>query len=462
MPALTKFQGKNIVVYGLGITGIASAKALSSGGAQVIAWDDNAQSREEIADIESIIFAPPEKIHWENMDALVLSAGIPFTHPQPHPVVGLAQKAKCPIICDIELLYQQVPEPHYIGITGTNGKSTTTALIGHVLKAAGVEAEIGGNIGVSGVDFPVLSKSGAYVLEMSSFQLDLIQQTRFNMAILLNITPDHLDRHGDMNGYMKAKKRIFMNQQAGDLAIISIDDPRCQEIYDQLEDTAHPARLIPISCQHMVPRGIYCKDGILVDDMGGENAERVDFGRLANLPGQHNAQNIAVSYVVAKCLGVDSAHFIQALMSFEPLPHRLQKIADIDHITYVNDSKATNADATAPALNSYKHIYWIAGGQSKDGGIEALLDHLDHVEHVFLIGKSAEDFAQVLEGRKTYTISKRLEQAVIDATAQAKSDGHSHPVVLLSPACASFDQWPNFMARGDAFIHYVETLKHAS
>ena len=466
MTEVTCFRNEKIAVFGLGKAGKSAATALAIGGADVLAWDDNEKTRaaldgnvvEEAFLAESVTFQPPEEYDWKEIKALVLSPGIPLTHPKPHPIVLMAEEAGCPIICDIELLFKSYHAARYVGITGTNGKSTTTALIGHILKQAEFPCQIGGNIGVPALNLEALWQDGAYVLEMSSYQLDLLQDTKCDIAVLLNITPDHLDRHGGMEGYIASKKKIFDRQGANDTAIIGVDDPSTKELYETLKSEERIGKIIPISVQERVKGGISILDGVLYNDSDTEDMFGVKLGDIPCLPGEHNAQNIAAGYATAYCLNVDNDAIMDGIKSFAGLRHRLQLVGEVDHIKLVNDSKATNAEAASKALSSYeKNIYWIAGGLPKEGGIASLEPFFSRIRHAFLIGDAEENFSKTLEGKVSYSKCGELSSAFAEAATQALN-AHEAAVILFSPACASFDQWKSFEVRGDAFCELAELL----
>jgi len=400
---------------------------------------------------------------WRSFAALVLSPGVPLTHPAPHRVVSLAQAVGVPIMGDVELFAREVnalpasARPKIIGITGTNGKSTTTALEHWILKQAGRDVRMGGNIGTAVLELPALHAGAIYVLELSSYQLDLIDTLRCDAAMLLNMTPDHLDRHGDMPGYIAAKKRIFNNQGAGDWAIIGVDDAICASICTSLTAAA-PQIVSPISAGQALGRGVCAVGHKLYDALGARAEAVVDLEDAPALMGRHNAQNAAAAYAAARAMGVEPRVIAQALQSFPGLAHRLERVATVQGVRFINDSKATNADAAAQALAVYPKVYWIAGGRPKEGGIEPLRPFFSRIEHAFLIGEAQDEFAKTLEGAVKTTLAGDIEAAVEYAYRAARASGDPHPVVLLSPACASQDQFADFEARGDAFKALVAKL----
>ncbi len=450
------FAGLPVAVFGLGKSGIAAARALQAGGAEVWAWDDGEDARNR-ARAAGVPLVDLYLCNWRELTSLVLSPGVPLHHPRPHRVVELARAAGCEVIGDIELLARTQLDASYVGVTGTNGKSTTTALIGHIFKLAGRSVQVGGNIGRPALDLEPLPADGTYVLEMSSYQLELTVSITFDVAVLLNLTPDHLDRHGDMAGYAAAKRLIFHRQTRPRVAVIGIDDPESEKIRRALQ-AADEQTVIPISSARRAPGGVYVLDGTLYDDRGGADMAVADMAAMRTLPGTHNAQNAAAAYAACTAVGIDPSVAIACMRSFPGLAHRQESIAIIDGIAYVNDSKATNADAAARALACYPRVYWIAGGRAKDGGLAAAAPVLDRVRRAFLIGEAAPAFETFLKEKKVETVmAGTLAAAVAAAREAALADG-AGGVVLLSPACASFDQFANFEARGEAFRALVEAL----
>jgi UDP-N-acetylmuramoylalanine--D-glutamate ligase len=451
---LSFFAGLPVAVLGLGKSGLAAARALHAAGAEVWAWDDNedARAKARAADIPLVDL---NSVNWQEVTSLILSPGIPHSFPQPHPIAAAAKQHNVEIIGDIELLARAQRNATYAGITGTNGKSTTTALIGHILKLSARQVEVGGNLGTPALTLEPLDTGGIYVLEMSSYQLELTLSITFDVAVLLNITPDHLDRHGGIEGYIKAKRLIFHRQTRPRNAIIGVDDGTCRGIYEELKQLDEQI-VIGISGERAVPGGVYVENGILIDDTEGKRVSAIDLKECPSLPGSHNGQNAAAAYAACKALGVDPAVICACLRSFPGLAHRQQIVAVIDGVPYVNDSKATNADAAAKALACYNRILWIAGGRAKDGGLAGLESFYGRIAHAFLIGEAADDFARTLEGHVPVSLSGTIAQAVTAAADAASRLPGS--VVLLSPACASFDQFPNFEKRGEAFVAAVEAL----
>ncbi|MCR4378665.1 MAG: UDP-N-acetylmuramoyl-L-alanine--D-glutamate ligase [Rhodospirillales bacterium] len=448
---------KHVVVLGLGKSGLAAARALCRSGARVLVWDDNEASR-NAAKAEALPVREPERINWAAMDALVISPGIAHTYPKPHPAARMAKDAGVPIIGDMELLATSGANAPFAAITGTNGKSTTTALLGHVMEEAGRDVEVGGNLGPAICDMAMMEHDGLYVLELSSYQLELCPSARFKVAVLLNVTPDHIDRHGDMGGYVHAKKNIFHNQGSGDAAIIGVDTAVMREIYEE-QKKRNGRKVLPIATQAPAPGGVYVADGNLIDDIDGQARTVMTLSDAPNLPGIHNAQNIAAAYASARMLGVDAADIVQGIKSFPGLAHRQEVVAHFTGVTYVNDSKATNAEATAKALACYDDIFWIVGGRAKEGGLDGLELLYSHVRRAFLIGEAANDFAKQLDGKVAYEHCGDLDTATHRAREAALASGCASPTVLLSPACASFDQFNNFEHRGDTFRDIVEAMR---
>ena len=443
---LSAFKGKRFAVMGLGLSGLVAGEALCAGGAEVLAWDDS-KTRRSDAEARGVPVVCLEDTDWVGVEALILSPGIPHTHPKPNVVALRAKEAGVAIVGDVELLIRARPDVRYIRITGTNGKSTTTALIGHILNKAGQPSVVGGNLGLPALSLNTLGADGIYVLEMSSYQLELTPSAHFNVGVLLNISPDHLVRHGGMDGYVAAKNLIFSHQKHGDVAIIGVDDEYALGLFDH-QTAARASGVMPISAEREVKCGVYAHGSVLVDTTS--NAPRVvrSLAGIETLRGSHNAQNAAAAYAAARAVGVSSKDVADALETYPGLPHRQQLVAVIDGVRYVNDSKATNPEAAAKALSSYEEIYWIAGGRAKEGGLEELYPYLPRVRRAFLIGEAAECLANQLLGRTETEICGDLEQAV-DAAGQAAAGKDA--VVLLSPACASFDQFISFEQRGEMF-----------
>ncbi|MEM7222156.1 MAG: UDP-N-acetylmuramoyl-L-alanine--D-glutamate ligase [Pseudomonadota bacterium] len=450
------FGGYPVAVLGLGRSGLSAAKALVQCGAEVSAWDDDPAKREAAA-AAGIPIAELTAVDWRQMTTLVISPGIPHDQPAPHPVAALARAGNCEIIGDIELLARAQRDAGYIGITGTNGKSTTTSLIGHVLETAGRDVEVGGNLGIPVLELAGLDSTGSYVLEMSSYQLEITFSITFDVAVLLNISPDHLERHGGFEGYVKAKREIFRRQTKPRTAVIGTDDETCRAIFEELRQ-ADEQNVIPISGNTAVAGGVFQQNGILIDDLEGQAAPVLSLADVPSLPGIHNAQNAAAAYAVCKTMGVQPPVIAACISSFPGLSHRQEVIAVVDGIVYINDSKATNAEAAKRALACYGRIYWIAGGRAKDGGLDGVEPLLSRVAKAFLIGEAEGAFADQLDGKVALSRCGDLASALEEARAAAMNDAEADRVVLLSPAAASFDQFSDFEARGEAFRALVEAL----
>jgi UDP-N-acetylmuramoylalanine--D-glutamate ligase len=441
--------GKVVALLGLGRTGSATATALEASGATVWAWDDDAHAR---TTLPAGMIVELAKANWQRPEMLVMSPGIPHTHPKPHPVAALAKQAGKPLVGDIELLYRAMRTQRYLGITGTNGKSTTTTLIAHILRQGGRQIQVGGNLGAAALSLEPLPGDGIYVLELSSYQLELTPTPICDVAVLLNITLDHLSRHGGMDGYIDAKALILRPKGRGSIGVLGVDDQPCRDLFAKLHDAGR--KLIPISVEREVAGGVDALGGLLIDRTDAQPAKIIDLKTVATLPGSHNWQNAAAAYVATKAMGLASAAIVAGLQSYPGLAHRQELIATIDGVRYVNDSKATNADAAAKALVCYDDIHWMVGGRAKEGGLAGLEPFYPRVRHAYLIGECANDFARQLRGKLAFTQCGTLDRAVAAAHREAKQGA----VVLLSPACASWDQYPNFEARGDHFRKLVQAL----
>ncbi len=462
MIALTEYKGRDIAVFGLARTGLAAARALAAGGARVHAWDDSDSAR-AAAEAAGVPVSDINARDWRSFAALVLSPGVPLTFPEPHRVVTLADAVGVPVMGDIELFARAVnalppsQRPKLIGITGTNGKSTTSALIAHILREAGKDVRLCGNIGEPVLEQPPLHAGAYYVVELSSFQLDLTYSLRLDVAVWLNTTPDHLDRHGDMGAYVAAKRRIFANQGAGDWAIVGVDDSHGAAACTDLTRAA-AQHIAPISAGQVLGRGVSALGEHLVDALHGRSETVADLAQAPALAGRHNAQNAAAAYAATRALGLDPRAIAQALKSFAGLPHRLERVAVVTGVRFINDSKATNANAAAQALAVFPRVYWIAGGVAKDGGIDELAPFFPRMARAYLIGQAAGEFSDTLRGRVTVVMAGNLEAAAKQAYADARASGEPHPVVLLSPACASYDQFKSYEHRGDEFKAIVAAL----
>jgi UDP-N-acetylmuramoylalanine--D-glutamate ligase len=459
--------GRRVAVLGLGKSGHAAALALARSGAEVLVWDDNAARRDAVAagsDSRGIAVADLAAADFATIPTLVMSPGIPHSFPAPHPVAARARAAGTELICDVELLLRAVSGARTVAITGTNGKSTTTALIGHLLDDGTRPVAAGGNLGTPAVSLGALGAGGVYVLELSSYQLELISPAAFDVAVLLNLSADHLDRHGGMAGYIDAKLNIFAGQRSAQTAIVGTDDAPSLDICRRLA-AAGDRIVVPVSATEPHDGGVYIAQGWLTDARAGTPVRRFEMARATTLPGSHNGQNAAAAFAAASAIAAldggsrtDDDRLAARIAGFPGLAHRLELIATVGGVRFVNDSKATNADAAARALASYETIYWIAGGRAKEGGIDSLTGYFDRIRHAWLIGEAADEFAVTLAGKVATTIAGTLDAAVAAAARQARADGIAGAVVLLSPACASFDQFTGFEQRGDAFRRIVQTL----
>jgi UDP-N-acetylmuramoylalanine--D-glutamate ligase len=443
---------KPIGVMGLGKSGLATVGAFRRTNSPVWAWD-NSQTQCAAAAALGAEIHDLSTIEINDLAALVLAPGIPLTHPRPHPAVLKAQSANIPVIGDIDLLYGVAGNAHYIAITGTNGKSTTTSLIGHII---GLEKPvlIGGNLGFPVLDFDKPAPGQDVVLELSSYQLDLTHDFTCSVAIFTNITPDHIDRHGNLAGYIAAKKKIFRIDNKPQTAVIGIDTPETAAIADELTAEGH-WHVIRISGRTIVPGGIYVHNGVLYDDSEGNAVAGLAMVDAPALPGWHNAQNAAAAWAACRASGLAIPAIQAGIKSFAGIAHRQQRIAEHGPVVFINDSKATNADAAAMALTCYPRIYWIAGGRAKEGGLNGLEPLMNRVTHAYLIGEAEEEFARWMVGKVGADICGTLNVAVQTATRAALKDDQPS-VVLLSPACASFDQFTNFETRGDEFTRLVQ------
>ncbi|MBI1198360.1 MAG: UDP-N-acetylmuramoyl-L-alanine--D-glutamate ligase [Phenylobacterium sp.] len=455
------FEGRTVAVFGLARTGLAAARALQAGKAKVALWDDKPAAR-EAAKAEGFKLTDLTTADWSDFAAIMLSPGVPLTHPKPHWTVEKAKAEGVEILGDIELFARTVnaaPEhkrPKVVAITGTNGKSTTTALIGHICAEAGRDVRIGGNIGLGVLGLDDMHGGAVYVLELSSYQLDLTASLKADVSVLLNISPDHLERHGDMEGYVAAKRRILLNQGKGDTAVIGVDDAWGQQICTEIM-AANRRTVVPVSASKAIGRGVYALDGLLYDATGERAAEVCDLKRARSLPGRHNWQNGAAAYAAARGLGIAPEQAARALLTFPGLAHRMETVGVIGKVRFVNDSKATNADAARQALSSYPKVYWIAGGQPKTGGIEDLDDLFPRVIRAYLVGEAEAAFAATLKGKADVRRCGTIAAAAAAAFKDARAAG-GEAVVLLSPACASFDQFADFEQRGEAFRAAVQAI----
>ena len=449
MIPVSSFSGKKVAVFGLGGSGRATVAALAAGGAIVSAFDDQHEAvtaaRAAGIPVEDLRFAD-----WNAFVALVLAPGVPLTHPEPHWTVKRAQAAKVEVIGDIELFCRErrrhVPTAPFVAVTGTNGKSTTTALIAHLLGSAGRDVELGGNIGtpILALDPPRLGRY--HVIEVSSFQMDLAPGINPTVGVLLNVTPDHIDRHGSLERYAAIKERLAA---AALTAVVAVDDDISQAIADRLERDRR--RVVRVSARRPLAAGVYAAGTVLFDAHDGAATRVADLAGVTSLRGAHNAQNAAAAVAAVKRLGLTDAEIAAGLATFRGLPHRMEEVGRRGRVLFVNDSKATNADAAAKALASFARIYWIAGGRPKEGGIAGLDSFFPRIAKAYLIGEAMDAFAETLGTRVPFERSLTLANAVAAAARDAAEDAAPESVVLLSPACASYDQFQNFEKRGDQF-----------
>lgn len=462
MIPVTIFAGCDVAVVGAGLSGLATARALDAGGANVVVWDDKASARDEVA-AAGLTVADLEDADFARFAALVLAPGIPLTHPEPHWSVLKARAAGVEVIGDVELFFRERTKngtgSKVIVITGTNGKSTTTALTAHLLSAAGKRVALGGNIGKAVLDLEPFAPDLTYVLELSSFQIDLTPSLTPDAAALLNITPDHLDRHGTLAEYAAIKARVFAQLGPEGTALIGVDDESCRAIAETLHG---PFAVKRIAVGQAVGNGVWAADGVLMEMDGGEEVARADLAGIGSLRGAHNWQNAAAAYALARSQGLIAEAIQQGLASFAGLPHRMEQVARVGNVLFVNDSKATNADAAGKALGSFGEIYWIVGGRAKEGGLAGLEPFHERIARAYLIGEAAEDFARQLGDAVPNVVCGTLDAAVAQAAADAAQSEGEEPVVLLSPACASYDQFDNFAKRGDAFRELAMRLDGAT
>jgi UDP-N-acetylmuramoylalanine--D-glutamate ligase len=453
---VTSFAGKTVAVFGLGGSGLASCRALAAGGARVIAFDDNPKSVAEAA-AAGFATADLRTIDWPEIAALLLTPGVPLTHPKPHWSVTLARQADVEVFGDIELFCRErkrlAPDAPFVAITGTNGKSTTTALIAHLLKAAGKDVQLGGNIGTAILSLEPPSYDRFHVIECSSYQIDLAPSLDASVGLLINLSPDHIDRHGTLEHYGTVKERLVAGART---AIVGVDDAFCAAVADRLESRRKP--VVRVSVVKILSDGVFIRGDAIMRAASGKTEEIARLAGIGSLRGVHNAQNAACAAAAALALGLDGVVIQQGLRSFPGLAHRMQELGRNGKVLFVNDSKATNADSTARALACFSDIYWIAGGKPKEGGIASLAEFFPRIRKAYLIGEAAEDFAATLKGHAEYEIAVTLERATQAAARDAAASGAKEPVVLLSPACASFDQFRNFEVRGDAFRELVKAL----
>jgi UDP-N-acetylmuramoylalanine--D-glutamate ligase len=456
---VTSFAGKTVAVFGLGGSGLASCHALKAGGAEVIASDDGAERLAEAAKA-GFVTADLRTVDWSGFAALILTPGAPLTHPAPHWSVLMARQAGVEVIGDIELFCRErqrhAPDAPFVAITGTNGKSTTTALIAHLMRFAGYDTQMGGNIGTAILSLEPPRKGRVHVIEMSSYQIDLTPSLDPTVGILINVSEDHIDRHGTLEHYAAVKERLVAGVQSQGTAIVGVDDIWCRASADRIEQAGK--RVVRVSVKNPLPDGIFVDHETVWRAEGGARSEVAKIGGIGSLRGLHNAQNAACASACALALGVTTDVLQKGLRSFPGLAHRMEQVGRRGHVLFVNDSKGTNADATAHALSSFADIFWIAGGKPKAGGITSLAEYFPRIRKAYLIGEAAPEFAATLGTRVPHEMSQTLDVAVASAARDAEASGLSEAVVLLSPACASFDQYRNFEIRGTKFRDLVQAL----
>ncbi|NIX76424.1 UDP-N-acetylmuramoyl-L-alanine--D-glutamate ligase [Microvirga terricola] len=455
MTPVTSFSGKTVALFGLGGSGLVTALALKAGGAHVIACDDNPAKMAE-ANSKGIETADLKSADWSRFSSFILSPGVPLTHPEPHWSVKLAKAAGVEIIGDIELFCRErakvAPNAPFVAITGTNGKSTTTALIAHILREAGHDAQMGGNIGTAILSLEPPAENRIHVIECSSFQIDLAPSLAPTIGVLLNITPDHLDRHGTMETYAAIKERLVAKAR---VAILGVDDDWTSSVAARCAESG--TEVIRVSAEPTGGNSVSAHGETIVRLSASGSASVADLTGIGSLRGGHNAQNAAAAVAIALALSVPEEDIRAGLRSFPGLPHRMEEIGRLRETLFINDSKATNADSTEKALKSFDNILWILGGKAKEGGIAPLKPYFPKIRKAYLIGAASDEFAETLDGLVAFVRSNTLENAVQQAAGDAAALG-SPSVVLLSPACASYDQFPNFEVRGDHFRNLVRAL----
>lgn len=457
----TTFAGQTVAVFGLGASGNATAQSLIAGGAKVAAWDDSEASR-RAAEKQGLALTDLHTADWSGFAALVLAPGVPLTHPEPHWTVKKAKAAGIEVIGDVELFAREreklCPDAPFIAITGTNGKSTTTALIAHILRETGRDVQLGGNIGRAILTLEPPSPDRVHVIELSSFQIDLMPTLKPTVGVLLNVTPDHIDRHGTIENYAAVKERLVTGAK---VAVIGMEDDFTRAIAERLEKAGRIVRRVR-SEQPGVHEYGYAAGHVCYDSRFDGLVNVVALDGISSLRGRHNAQNAVAAFAATWDL-VEPAKYPAAYRSFPGLAHRMEEIGRLGSVLFINDSKATNADSTEKALSSWpRDIYWILGGKPKEGGIASLAPLFPRVAKAYLIGDAAQDFAATLAGAVPHEFAGTLDNAVAAAARDAAQSGGKESVVLLSPACASYDQYKNFEVRGDHFRKLVSALPGVS
>lgn len=455
MTPVTSFKGQSVALFGLGGSGLITAEALKAGGASVSAWDDKAAAR-TAAEERGIAVVDLASADWSGFKALILAPGVPLTHPEPHWSARKAKEADVEIIGDIELFCRErakiAPGAPFVAITGTNGKSTTTALIAHLLKSAGRDVQMGGNIGTAVLALEPPAEGRIHVIEVSSFQIDLAPSLHPSIGVMMNLTPDHIDRHGTVEAYAAIKQRLVA---AADLAVIGIDDDFSAAMAAARDAAGKPS--IRVSVRTVLDNGLHADGAKIIFAHNRNRIEAANLSGISSLRGRHNAQNAAAAIAVATSLGVSGDVLRSGLASFGGLHHRMEEIGRVGSVLFINDSKATNADSTEKALTSFdRNIYWILGGKAKEGGIEMLKPYFSRIAKAYLIGEASDAFAATFGEDVRHVTARTLDVAVQMALDDAGRS--SEGIVLLSPACASYDQYNNYEQRGDHFRALVEAL----
>ncbi|WP_225027862.1 UDP-N-acetylmuramoyl-L-alanine--D-glutamate ligase [Xinfangfangia pollutisoli] len=458
------YTGAKLAVLGLGRSGLATARALQAAGAEPLLWDDSPESRAK-AEAEGFTLTDLTRHGaFDGVAALITSPGIPHLYPHPNKIIGRALELGIPVDNDIGLFFRSYATPEWdnfetapkvVTVTGSNGKSTTTALIHHILQVAGRPTQMAGNIGTGVLSIDPARDGEVVVLELSSYQTDLARALTPDIAVFTNLSPDHLDRHNGMGGYFAAKRRLFA-EGGPDRAVVGVDEVEGQFLANQLAEGPADDRVIRVSSGTKLEGfgwSVFARKGFLAEWRRGRQVASIDLREIAGLPGAHNHQNACAAYAACRSLGLAPKLIEQALHSFAGLPHRSQLVGEREGVRFVNDSKATNVDSAAKALQAFPKIRWIAGGLGKEGGIAGLVPYLSSVEKAYLIGHSARDFALQI-GETPHEICETMERAVARAAAEAQPG----EVVLLAPAAASFDQYPNFEKRGEDFTALVRAL----
>lgn len=460
MIEVTGFAGARVAVLGLGRSGLAAARALRAGGAQTVVWDDTPSARER-AEAEGLELRDLRKAGaMEGIACLVTSPGIPHLYPSPHPAIAEALRAGVPVDNDIGLFFRSFSAgfekfdrpPRVVAVTGSNGKSTTSALIDHVLRSAGRDSQLAGNIGRGVLDIDPPEDGGVVVLELSSYQTELARSLTPDVAVFTNLSPDHLDRHAGHGGYFAAKRRLFA-EGGPDRAVIGVDEPEGLFLAGQLAEGPTDDRVIRIATSKLGGPGwlVFARKGFLAEWRKGRQVASVDLREVSGLPGAHNHQNACAAWAACRALGLGPREIEAGLRTFEGLPHRSQRVAEAGGVIFVNDSKATNVDSALKALLAFPKVRWVCGGLMKEGGLEALHPGLAHVVKAYVIGREPERFALDLPG-----VTAEICGDMATAVAQAMAEAQPGEVVLLAPAAASFDQYDSFERRGEDFIAQVQ------